>query len=110
MSFRQAMKVQHSRMEMDVLEDLATQGLHPMTAKSFPVLSTTPDYWFPDKRVAVYLDGKKVHFKRQDKDARLRYLLKKRHRIRVLSITYDGNSKRERRRIVEEIKQFLEEQ
>lgn len=108
MTFRQRMQVSRSKMDDDVALDLAEKGYHPMFNKSFCVLSTQPDYYFPDKNLAVYLDGFKVHFKRQHKDERLRYLLKKRHGVKVLSITYNGNSKRERKRIVEEIKAFLE--
>ena len=94
------MQPQHSRMEMEILFMLHEKGLCPMTNEDFCIQSTIPDFWFPSRRLAVYLDGEKVHRKRQDKDAYLRELLAKRHGVKVLSITYKGNSKREKSRVL----------
>ena len=103
MGFLEAMRVQHSRMEWDVLEDLNRAGLFPLMDKSFPVLSTTPDFFFPDKNLAVYLDGEKVHAKRQEKDQELRRLLAKRHGVTVLTFPYKRRTKKARQKIVEQI-------
>lgn len=106
-NWRDLMHPRHSKMEMDVLLALTRERLHPCTDKSFCVVSTVPDFYFPERKLAVYLDGEKVHLKRQDKDERLRTLLRKRHGVKVLSIMYNGNSKRKTREIVEQIKEAL---
>ena len=101
------MHPQHSRMEEDVFLALYANGVLPRRDEKFPIQTTTPDFYFPEKRLAVYLDGEKVHFKRQDRDETIRELLRKRHKVKVLSITYKGNSERERQRILKLILEAL---
>lgn len=110
MSFQHLMHPKHSKIEWEILEDLAKEDLHPMMDKSFCVLSTTPDFYFPNERLAVYVDGEKVHLNRQDKDEWLRELLAKRHGVKVLSIPYKRFSKRKSREIVEKIKEALQKE
>jgi len=59
----------------------------------FCVVHTKPDFYFPQVNLGVYLDGEKVHMKREGKDERLRELLQKRHGIKSIAIVYKDNSK-----------------
>jgi len=61
---------------------------HVITQKEFCLLSTKPDFYFPDVNLAVYIDGEQVHQKRETKDLELRRLLKKRHGCTVRSYSY----------------------
>jgi very-short-patch-repair endonuclease len=73
-------------------------------------MSTTPDIYFPEKRLAIYIDGVQVHVKRQEKDETLRELLAKRYGVKVLSIPYERYSKRELERIVNTIMEELRDE
>ena len=101
------MHPQHSRMEFDILDELSKAGFHPEMDKHFCVLSTTPDFYFPDKNLAVYVDGEKVHEKRRERDQELRRLLAKRHGVTVLTFPYKRRTKREKMKIVEQLKEWL---
>jgi very-short-patch-repair endonuclease len=59
---------------------------------------TTPDFWFPDKRIAVYVDGP-VHVGREDRDEALRELLRKRHGVNVVTVAYVADTEMERERV-----------
>jgi len=107
LTFRELMHPTQSNMELDVLCDLNHKHLFPSTTASFPVISVKPDFYFPDQQKAVFLDGQYVHRNRVDRDEYLRELLEKRHGIKSLSITYDRNTKRVRREIVQKILAFL---
>ena len=107
MSFRDLMHPLHSRIETDILEELNLSGLFPETDKHFCVLSTTPDFYFADKNLAVYVDGEQVHRNRQERDDNLRQLLTKRHGVTVLTFPYKRRSKRVRQKIVEQIKEWM---
>lgn len=96
------MHPQHSRMEEDLLLKLNEAGLHPITDKEFCIQTTTPDFYFPDKNLAIYIDGK-PHENREDRDSQLRDLLAKRHNIRVISITYNLYALHEVERIFKQI-------
>lgn len=85
------MTPQVSKMEESVLVKLERKGLHPEVQKQFCLQSTMPDYYFPNKNLAVYLDGE-VHKGREDRDEALRELLTKRHGVSVVSISYEGTS------------------
>jgi len=108
MTWKEKLHPTVSRMEHEVLIDLHKRGVHPLTNEEFCLLTTTPDYYFPNKRLAIYLDGEHVHFKRQERDKELRTLLQKRYGIRVLSIQYKRYSKKEKNRIVKQILEALE--
>ena len=107
MSFQDLMHPLHSRIEMDILEQLNHAGLFPETDKHFCVLSTTPDFYFADKRLAVYVDGEQVHRNREERDDYLRQLLAKRHGVTVLTFPYKRRSKKAMRKIVEQIKEWM---
>ena len=87
---------------------LAGKGFHAETDRMFCLLSTTPDLYFPQYNLAIYLDGEAVHRKRQEKDEYLRDLLVKRYGFRVLSITYSRYSKAQLDEIVKQIIQGCE--
>lgn len=69
-------------------------------------MSTTPDIYFPEQRLAIYIDGP-VHKGREDRDEALRELLAKRHGLKVVSIPYERYSQKEKERILEEILKFI---
>jgi very-short-patch-repair endonuclease len=98
-TFRKAqMSPQHSSMEMAVLKKLSDKGVQVMTDFEFCLQKTTPDFWFPGKRIAVYVDGP-VHVGREDRDEALRELLRKRHGVNVVSIPYVADTEMERERV-----------
>lgn len=96
MNFRDRMKVKSSRAEYQVFCELQKRGLctYLNTNKGFrfnkedKVKGTVPDfYWSDPIRYAVYLDGFKVHRKKEEKDQLIKEALERRH-IRVDRFTY----------------------
>ncbi len=100
------MQPQHSRMEDSLLLKLQEKGYTPQIDTEFCTQSTRPDFYFPDKNLAIYIDGK-VHEGKEDRDNTLRELLVKRHNIRVISISYDTFTEQETDRILKEILETL---
>jgi very-short-patch-repair endonuclease len=97
------MSPQHSKMEEIILAKLYEKDVKPVIVdREFCVLSTTPDFYFPNRNLAVYLDGS-VHDGKQDRDEQLRESLTKRHGLKVISIPYDGSSQQEVDRVLEQI-------
>jgi very-short-patch-repair endonuclease len=94
-------------MEWEVYKALKARGVKAEFQRPFCVLSTTPDIYIPEKRLAIYIDGVQVHVKRQEKDEALRELLAKRHGLKVVSIPYERYSQKEKERILEEILKFI---
>lgn len=94
---------QVSRMEEAVRIALTEKGFYPETDRQFCLLTTMPDFYFAKSNLAVYLDGEKVHRKRQDKDQYLRQLLTKRYDIQVLSLSYSRFNKTELDEILHQI-------
>jgi very-short-patch-repair endonuclease len=104
---RQAvMHPQHSRIEEALLLKLEENGFHPITDREFPVASTTPDFFFPDKNVCFYIDGQ-VHEGKEERDDKIRGLLTSRYGIRVVAIAYSDFTKEETERIFAEIMEVL---
>jgi hypothetical protein len=62
-----------------------------------PPLSTFPDQYYPTKHLALFFDGDAVHHgKQKERDIELRKLLAKKYAgLRVVSLSYRGNTKRE---------------
>jgi len=77
-----------SKAEIEIMQELQKHSLHFMTQQEFCLQSTTPDFFFPDVNMAVYLDGEQVHRNKEERDMELRRLLKKRHGCKVRSYTY----------------------
>jgi len=107
--FRKArMQPQHGKMEQALLLKLQEAQIRPVvTDRQFCLQTTTPDFYFPNKKLAVYLDGP-VHKGREDRDEKLRGLLKKRQGVNVLSVPYTSMSKQETERIFTLIKEALQ--
>jgi very-short-patch-repair endonuclease len=100
---RAIMHPQHSQMEQNLLIDLEVAGYHPETDHSFCVQSTTPDFYFPDLNLAIYIDGV-PHKNHEETDERLRTLLANRYHLKVLSVPYDRNTKAMEKQILDLIK------
>lgn len=100
------MHPQKSKMEEELLLIIGNDdALRPIvTDRSYPIVSLTPDFVLTRHNLAIFVDGKQVHNHRQDRDKELRQKLSDRHGMKVLSITYDGNSDAEKQRIIAEIK------
>lgn len=92
-----------SKMEEAIRLRLQEAGIPFQAQHEFCIVKTTPDFYFPNENLAVYLDGEKVHLKRQDRDENLRLLLKKRHKIEPVAIVYRDNSKKSEDEIFEKI-------
>jgi len=101
------MQPQHSQMELAVLEKLNALGVPVETDVPFCVQRTIPDFYFPTKNVAVYLDGP-VHKGREDRDENQRELLARLYGITVVSISYERRSTQEADRIMQEIKEAIQ--
>ena len=97
------MQMPVSKMEEAVRIKLEEKGLHPETDREFCLQSTKPDYYFPNKNLAIFLDGADVHRKRQDRDQALRELLTKRHNVKIVSLTYTAYSEAQKDEIVNRI-------
>ena len=100
------MQPQHSQMELAVLEKLNALGVPVETDVPFCLQRTIPDFYFPTKNVAVYLDGP-VHKGREDRDENQRELLARLYGITVVSISYERHSVQETERIIREIREAI---
>lgn len=100
------MHPQHSKMEDALLLKLHEADVRPTRDHEFCVQSTTPDFYFPAKQTAVYVDGP-VHEGKEDRDEAIREKLAKRHGVHVVSIAYKADTETERERVFNEIKQAI---
>lgn len=96
------MTPQHSKMEDALRHKLAEKGFNPIVDYEICIQSTTPDFYFVDKRLAIYIDGP-VHKGHEDRDDLIREQLTKRHGIRVVSINYESFTQQETERILTQI-------
>lgn len=96
-----------SKMDEAVYVALQEKGIPVEFQREFCVQATTPDLYFPEHNLAVYIDGP-VHTAREDKDERLRQLLSNRYGLRVVSVSYETFSESEVQRIVDEIKKEIQ--
>jgi len=92
------MSPQHSKIEDALRVKFSEAGLECETDRVFCLQSTTPDFYFHSKNLAVYVDGE-VHNGKQDRDEALRELLTKRHGIKTVSIPYKAFTKEETNRV-----------
>jgi len=92
-----------SKMEEAIRLRLQEAGIAFQAQHEFCIVKTTPDFYFPQADLAIYLDGEKVHMKHEDRDQNLRILLKKRHNIEPVGIVYRDNSKKTEDEIFEKI-------
>lgn len=108
-SYRKArMHPSVSKMELAVLEELLRLGVPCITQHTFCVQATTPDIYLPKHRIAIYLDGEKVHENRVERDEALRELLAKRYGIKVYGFTYKRFNRKTLKEIVSQIKELIE--
>jgi ParB/RepB/Spo0J family partition protein len=90
-------------------EWLSKMGFKLQVDKEFCVLSTTPDAYLPELEGLVYVDGPVHTPKRQDKDERLRELLKKRHdELNIQGFKYKADTKTEEDRVLAEMQKWAE--
>src|SRR3972149_7660330 len=90
MTFRERMRVNPSAAEEKVAVALQDRGVKGWFKDQEVILeSTVPDFWFPTKGVAVYLDGEQVHSSEhaQNRDDRITWLLERKG-IKVLRFRY----------------------
>ena len=111
LSFRSRMHPKVSKAEIEVFKALSgsclTNGM--VTQKTIVLKSTIPDFCWPDKRKAVYLDGSKVHSgdKQEEWDEEVCELLEAKG-WEALRISYDPPlSEQKLTEIVAAIKRFL---
>jgi very-short-patch-repair endonuclease len=100
-----------SKAEIEVFKALSTLGLTEgmVTQKTIVLKSTVPDFCWPDKRKAVYLDGGQVHSgdKQEEWDEEVCELLEAKG-WETLRISYDPPLGEEKLAdIVSTIKRFL---
>ena len=76
MTFRERMRVQHSSAETKMFVALQERNLTKgmLTDFEIPLLTTVPDFFWVEERVACYLDGEQVHssIKAEARDDRIR--------------------------------------
>lgn len=104
------LRVSPSRMDERIQLRLHLCDIHDFHyQKQYCVLSTTPEYSFEQRRKAFYLDHVEVHKgKRIDRDTELRELFEKRWQMKAIGIPYQGNSRREENRVLNTIKEALQ--
>jgi hypothetical protein len=85
-------------METFITNRLRKMGKAVDTDMTFCVESTTPDQYILPDAIALYLDGP-VHKGREERDEMLRGKLAKRRNVKVVSISYEGYTKKERERV-----------
>jgi len=100
-----------SKAEIEVFKALSTSGLTDgiVTQKTIVLKSTIPDFCWPNKRKAVYLDGSQVHSgdKQEEWDEEVCELLEAKG-WETLRIPYDPPlSEKKLSEIVAAIKRFL---
>lgn len=116
MSFRLLMHPTQARMEIEVGIALQELGYRISMSEHYDLklppnpyylfreeITTWPDITLLDYVLLVYLDGWKVHLKREAKDKFLRKLLAEQYPVNVLPIHYKRYSPKRRREIVAEI-------
>ena len=100
------MHPQHSNMELALQSRLYANNFHAETDHKFCLESTTPDFYFPNQRIAVYVDGV-VHKGKEQRDTALRDKLAKRHNLQIVSIPYESFTKQEVNRVYTQIVQTV---
>jgi very-short-patch-repair endonuclease len=91
-----------SNIEIAIANALNESGITGfLTQHPIVIQQTIPDFFFPDKRLAVYIDGP-VHSGREDRDQELRDALRRRG-YKVLELSYEKPTKETINRLVVEI-------
>lgn len=104
---RAQMRPRVSKMETAIALRLEEEGIPFQEQTEFCLVQTTPDFFFPQKNLAIYIDGEHVHRKREAKDEFLREKLQKRHGVKAVAIVYKDNSKLSEDEIFEKLLEVL---
>jgi hypothetical protein len=91
-----------SKMEIEIQKRLSKSRINYFSNHPFCLLTTVPDLYFPEKGIAIYLDGP-VHKGKEGRDEDLREKLSTRYSIKVVSIEYRSYNKSEMERVWNEI-------
>ena len=106
-NWRENLRANPSRMEQELAFKLQDDGIHYQTQVEIPV--TTADFYFPleSRPLVVFVDGR-VHLRtaQVSKDEELRSLLRKKG-YKVLELSYDSYSDKNRDQLYEEIRASL---
>jgi ParB/RepB/Spo0J family partition protein len=102
------MSPMHSKMEDAIYTRFSTENHAVFRDVEFCIQKTVPDLYFPEKKVAVYIDGNAVHRRKRDDDARLRKKLEQYYGFHVVTVSYDTFSEKEAERVYGEIAQGME--
>jgi len=88
---------------------LGEMGFGLETDREFCVVPTVPDAYVPGLNGLAYIDGPVHAPKREDKDERLRELLKKHHdELNIQGFRYRADSKVEEERVLKEMRKWAE--
>jgi len=90
-------------MEDIIRKKLEDEGIPFKTDEKFTVVETEPDFWLHKHGIFIYLDGEKVHMKREAKDDWIRDRVASQEKVRVLGLTFPDNSKKSQDEIWQEI-------
>lgn len=111
MSYRQHLHPPVSKAEIAVFQALSQHGLTGgmITQHTIPLKVTIPDFCWPEKRKAVYLDGDAVHLEGDEWDQEAQARLEQRG-WKVLRIRYHAPLTQTRlSEVTAEIQSFLQE-
>jgi hypothetical protein len=103
------MHPQKSKFELQVIQELQSEGLPLETDREFCVQKTTPDavLKLKDRTIAIYIDNLATHQEGNERDDWLRGQLEKLYNVKVLPIRYKADTKEEVQRAKEQIREFL---
>jgi len=107
-TLREQLQRPQSRMELAVVAELNSRGFHPELGPGIGVQSTRPDLYFPDRKIAVFLDGFEAHKRREPIDYELRERLRTQHGVTVVEFSYSDYSKATEKRIVDGLLDLLQ--
>jgi len=110
MTFRERMKVAVSKAEVAVHCELTRRHLYPEAQYSVCLYSTTPDFYFHDQKLCIFIDGP-PHAKprRIDRDNGVDELLRKRG-FKVARFPYKGTLTKQRLdQICSEIQEMMKQ-
>ena len=94
--FRERMQVPVSNAEQDVLIELATRNLHPESQQRICLYSCKPDFYFPDLKLCIFIDGPPHQKARRiDRDNGIDELLRKRG-FKVARFSYKNSLSQQR--------------
>lgn len=86
-----------SNAENEIRDELAIKGYMPETQHRFYKLVTSADFWYPNIRLAIFLDGEQVHKDKEFEDMDKRDFVRSRGcTVRVFSYHAPMSQKRKK--------------